>query len=843
MSATKKLISLFSLISGLIFLVEPLDAKMFDMYDRSGDLTTTGLIMYSAVGAAIAALSYDIYTTYYIPKKDREATFTDNLLLVAEDHRQYLQSPDAIEDAFNILYNVGYGALVTGVSAMVWKMIDEEEVKVELFNAGDIKTKFSDVAGLDEAKEGMKDIVEYLKHPEKYKAIGAPAPKGVLMYGGPGNGKTLLARAVAGEVNCSFISMAGSSFVEMYVGLGAQRVRDLFALARRQGPCIIFIDEIDALITKRNSSDTEQNQTVAAFLAEVDGLQDNKYPIIVIGATNRLDAIDRPAIRPGRFDRHIEITKPKTEDRVQLLGMNLAKVKHETSVDIAKIADMTSGFSGAELTNLVNQSALLAVQQDCKVVEMHHLTQAFDTIKESMMTTIDASFNLDIAYPGDITTTFKDIAGLSHAKYEAQALIDYLKNPSSYNNRGINPPKGILLDGPPGNGKTSLARAIAGEANCPFISISGSGFVEKYVGTGAARVRELFEKARKQAPCIIFIDEIDALLSKRSDSDGSGGQDERNSTIAEFLSQVDGLKNNKKPVILIGATNRRQALDESAIRPGRFDQKIHISNPSQQDRLEMLQIKMKDIKVESDIDLPFIAEMTEGLSGADIAHLINEANRLAMKYGAQSISMNILEQATEKVKNGEEFFVYQLSNEDKKIIAYRKAGRALGIISENKDVVNKVSITPRSNSLGLVSSSSLQESIMHQSAKKRAEIRMLFCEHLAEQKISKQEDAGQSNDLQQAHAMALDMIHMHGIPDKLAQVGNKLKRKEDVAAEIVEEEYKKAQIIINNNKKDLEKIVPVLLEKETLSGQELYDLLGKKKPVKKDDEENIFNKK
>lgn len=836
MNKTKKIVSFFLLLSSLTVLLEPLQAHTFDIYDGSGDFTTTGLIACAFGGAAVGALGYDAYQTYYIPHKDREKTFIENFSTVAQNTVKYLKSAQGIEDGAGVLFTLSYAGAATYLSMYVMQLFQSQSMDITVLKPEEMTTKFDDVAGLDDAKISMKDIVNYLKYPEKYQAMGAPAPKGVLMYGGPGNGKTLLARAVAGEVNCSFISMTGSSFIEMYVGTGAARVRKLFATARKQGPCIIFIDEIDALITKRNDGNSEQNQTVAAFLAEVDGLQDNKYPIVIIGATNRLEAIDRPAIRPGRFDRHIEIKKPTTIDRETLLKINLHKINHDSSINISAIAEMTSGFSGADLTNLVNQAALVAVNDESKYVEMHHVKKAFDTIKDSMMTTIDASYQLDIAYPGDITTTFENIAGLSVAKSEVKELVDYLKDSTKYDDMGIKVTKGILFSGAPGNGKTSLARAIAGEANCPFISVTGSSFIEKYVGTGAARVRELFEKARKEAPCIIFIDEIDALLSRRSNDAGVGGDQERNQTVAEFLAQVDGLKHSKKPIIIIGATNRLQALDESAIRPGRFDCKIHISNPSAQDRFEMLQMKLQQVNPGHDVNFDQIAQiahMADGFSGADITHLINESARLAMKNGSSVIHMSHVEQATENTTSGLEEFDVQLNSDDKSILAFRKAGRVLGLVVGNKDIVQKVSIRPRINSLGFVRSIPLQESIIHKDAKARTDIRMLLCEHLGEQAITKNENKGQSTDFAQARKLAYSMIQTYGIPDKYARnAQQQLKTTEEVLSDIMNEEYKQAETIIKNHSKDLKKVADALLDKETLSGQDIYMILGKDEPKK-----------
>ena len=845
MNKTKKVLSLFLLINMLIIPIEPIQAKAFDIYDRSGDLTPLGLGLCAVGAVATTAFVYDLYKTYGVLQEDREkgeVTFTENFLnnvsIVAQGTHEYLNSPDHMYQWVGLYVGIPFGIASGYVNKYISDQVNVEPMKVEVFHPGQIKTKMKDVAGLDQAKEDFKVILDYLKHPEKYEKMGAPAPKGVLMYGGPGNGKTWLARAVAGEgEDCSFISVTGSSFIEMYVGVGAARVRELFTLAKSQGrPCVIFIDEIDALIGKRHDGNSEHNQTVNAFLAEVDGLGESNYPIIVIGATNRLDAIDRPAMRSGRFDRHVEITKPQTRDRAILLDLKLKKIKHDNKIDIQEIAKMTSGFSGADLANLMNQAACIAVTDSAESMSMSHVYKAFNQMKGSMATTVDASYQLDITYPGDVKTTFEDIAGLTQAKVDAQEFIDYLKDSSKYDNMGIKPTKGIMLDGPPGNGKTLLARAIAGEANCPFISVTGSSFVEKYVGTGPARIRELFEKARKEAQqygaCIIFIDEIDSLLSKRSYGSESGGQDERNSTINEFLAQVDGLKTNTKPVIIIGATNHLKALDDGAIRPGRFDKKIHIANPNAQDRLEILQLKLKDIPFDNSMNLKQIARATHGYSGAELTNLINEAALLAKKSDSKFVAINHIEQAVENVNLGLEIADFVFDADDKIIAAYRKAGHVIGLIAGNKDIVNKVSIRPRMNSLGFVHATPVKESLLYQNSKVRTDIRMLFCEQIAEKQVAKGDDADQSTDFEKARILAQNMIKTYGIPDKYARNNNnKLKDVNEVVQDILDEEFKKADGIIKNSKKDLDKIALALQDQETLSGSEIYTLLGKIEPT------------
>lgn len=819
-----KSILLLLCIVGLFFQAEHVQAKSFAMFDAGGNLTNQGVVVIAVGVVAVTALAYDTYQTYFVPARKREKTFIEGCSVALNNTRKYIKSPDGAQDGINGLGALSFIGLATYVEKTVSSWFYDKDSDFIVLKPGQVKTTFKDVAGLQDAKDDMQDIIDFLKNPKKFDAMGAQAPKGVLMYGGPGNGKTLLARAVAGEVNCSFISVTGSSFIEMYVGTGAARVRELFDAARKQGPCIIFIDEIDSLIAKRDGgAGSEHNQTVAAFLAEVDGLQKSKHPIIIIGATNRLDTLDRAAIRPGRFDRTVEVKKPGMLDRATLLAINFKKVKHSADVDTYTIAEMTSGFSGAELTTLVNQSALLAVKENSKVVTMKHITTTLSSIKDTMIKTVDASFEVDIFYPGDMKVTFDDVAGLDEAKNDFNDIISFLKNPNRFNSMGAKIPKGILMDGSPGNGKTLLARAVAGQADCPFISITGSSFVEKYVGTGPARVRELFAKARKEAPCIIFIDEIDALLSARGGNDG--GSHERNNTIAAFLAEVDGLKDSKLPIILIGATNRIEALDAAAIRPGRFDRKVHINNPLMQDRLKLLDIKLQNIIHDEDIDMDHLARLTKGFSGAQLAQLINDSALVAVGNQSENVSMKHIIEAYENITVGRPVVAAQLSNEQKSVLAYRKAGHLLGLIEGNAESVDKVSIQPHANSLGFVRSLPVQDTVGEQE-NMRSQIRMIFCEYFAQQIYKKATVSKQSTDFVQARRIAQEIVSMQN----LYGAHRTAKELSDEIECILDEEYKNAEKIIISQKVNLNKLADQLAAKVTMQGDEIYELVGKNDP-------------
>ncbi len=878
MNLTKKLMLLCLWIGLFHSPQEQLQAGPYDMRN----FTTEQLIACVLGGALISAVGYDLYQTYYVPREDRDETFIEGCGVVVQETREYLETPEGENVADCIGCGIAIGFVVACIQlfdaieyrsfqSSMMKKFDTPEPEIfqtpqtsepsnspkvahkaapvernqsepssnvdgfDIFYPYTIKTTFKDVAGLDDAKDSMQDIIEYLRNPEKFKRMGARAPKGILMYGGPGNGKTLLAKAVAGEVNCAFISVAGSSFIEMFAGVGAKRIRNLFDVARRQGACIIFIDEIDSLIAKRGGGHAnrngEHNQTVAAFLAAVDGLQSSTSPIIIIGATNRLDSLDRAAIRPGRFDRNVEIKKPKMCDREKLLNIDFKRICHARNLDIAKIATMTSGFSGADLSNLVNQAALLAVKDRSVCVEMRHVQKAFDAMKETMIATVDASYEIDIFYPGDMKTTFQDVAGLAGPKEDFKDIINFLKNPNSFNAMGAVIPKGVLMNGGPGNGKTLMARAVAGEANCPFISITGSSFVEKYVGTGAARIRELFAAARKEAPCIIFIDEIDALLSKRSGNASSGGDSEHNNTVAAFLAEVDGLKNSKAPVIIIGATNRLDALDSAAVRPGRFDRTVHVDNPYIADRRQLLEIKFKHIAHDSDVDINRIARATQGFSGAKLANLVNEAALLAVNEKSKLVTMNHIEQAFENITIGRENHGMEQSAEAKKITAWHEAGHVIGMLEGKLNAVHKVTIQPRGGALGYVRPMPLQEHYAITDKDMRAEIVMLFCGTIAEQKCGKGQGGGAFSDLEKARCIARDMVMKYGMSPRFLSGVDASNQDVDAEVEsILAEEYKKAENLIASKIDDVAKVADLLIEKGTVQGDAIYRLLGKPEP-------------
>ncbi|MFL6265649.1 MAG: ATP-dependent metallopeptidase FtsH/Yme1/Tma family protein, partial [Actinomycetes bacterium] len=458
--------------------------------------------------------------------------------------------------------------------------------KARLVTKDQPKITFNDVAGVDEAVEELQEIKEFLENPAKFQAMGAKIPKGVLLFGPPGTGKTLLARAVAGEAGVPFFSISGSDFVEMFVGVGASRVRDLFEQAKANAPAIVFVDEIDAVGRQRGAGlgggHDEREQTLNQLLVEMDGF-DVKSGVILIAATNRPDILDPALLRPGRFDRQITVDRPDLKGRLDILKVHARGKPIAPGIDLEVLARRTPGFTGADLANVVNEAALLSARHGRKEIDDEELEE----IKE------------------------------------------FLENPAKFQAMGAKIPKGVLLFGPPGTGKTLLARAVAGEAGVPFFSISGSDFVEMFVGVGASRVRDLFEQAKQNSPCIIFMDEIDAVGRHRGAGLG-GGHDEREQTLNQLLVEMDGFEM-KDNIILIAATNRPDILDPALLRPGRFDRQIVVDRPDRKGRTKILEVHTRGKPLAKAIDLDVLAGQTPGFTGADLQNLVNEAALLAAR--------------------------------------------------------------------------------------------------------------------------------------------------------------------------------------------------------------------
>lgn len=439
--------------------------------------------------------------------------------------------------------------------------------------------------------------------------------------------------------------------------------------------------------------------------------------------------------------------------------------------------------------------------------------------------------------PGDIKLRLKDVAGLEAAKLDVFDIMQFLKNPKMYIDMGAKIPKGVLLQGPPGNGKTLLAKAIAGEVECPFISVCASEFIEMFVGAGAARVRDLFAKAKELAPCIIFFDEFDAIGKKRS-SHSFGGGDEQAQTLGQLLTLMDGFDMQKHPIIILAATNRAEVLDPAVLRPGRFDRIVEVGLPEIKDRIEILKVHLSSIKKSDNIDVPLIARATGGFSGAKLANLINEAAILAVNDNSSCVNMGHVELAFDHITLGREIKGMERDNADRWTTAIHEAGHAIGWLFGNnaRYAIHKASIVPRSTSLGVIWAILIHESHKFTEDDLKAKIVMMLCGGLAEQEFGFGKSTGPSSDLAQARSLAYDMVIRYGMSEELNyvsydEIDDKLPN--DIATEvhktvqrIIDDCYVIAKRLIVDHRNDIEKIASLLMTKGTVMGDEIYNLVG-----------------
>ena len=442
--------------------------------------------------------------------------------------------------------------------------------------------------------------------------------------------------------------------------------------------------------------------------------------------------------------------------------------------------------------------------------------------------------------------TFKDVAGAEEAKQELEEVVEFLKHPQKYNDLGAKIPKGVLLYGPPGTGKTLLAKAVAGEAGVPFFSISGSDFVEMFVGVGASRVRDLFDQAKKSAPCIVFIDEIDAVGRQRGAGLG-GGHDEREQTLNQLLVEMDGFSANEG-IIMIAATNRPDILDPALLRPGRFDRQIVVDRPDIKGRTEILKVHVKGKPMGPDVNLDVIAQRTPGFTGADLSNLVNEAALLTARKDKKAINMPEMEEAAERVIMGPERKSRVISDKEKRLTAYHEGGHTIvGMLLEHTDPVHKVTIIPRGRAGGYTLSLPKEDKYYATRSEMLDELKVLLGGRVAEALVLKEISSGASNDLQRATQLARQMICEYGMSENIGPVtfghrqdqvflGRDIARdkdySEEVAAEIdkevrsfMEDAYAATEKLLSDNIDKLHVIAKALMEKETLEEEEINQLV------------------
>jgi transitional endoplasmic reticulum ATPase len=503
---------------------------------------------------------------------------------------------------------------------------------------------YEDIGGLDDELEQVREMIELpMRHPELFQQLGIEPPKGVLLHGPPGTGKTLMAKAVANEIDAYFTNISGPEIMSKYYGESEEQLREVFEEAEENSPAIIFIDEIDSIAPKRGetSGDVER-RVVAQLLSLMDGL-DERGDVIVIGATNRVDALDPALRRGGRFDREIEIGVPDKDGRKEILQVHTRGMPLTDSVDLDQYAENTHGFVGADLENLAKEAAMNALRRirpeldleseeiDAEILESMRVTER--DFKDALKGIEPSALREVFVEVPDVT--WQDVGGLDDTQERLRETIQWpLEYPEVFEEMDVQAAKGVLLYGPPGTGKTLLAKAVANEAQSNFISIKGPELLDKYVGESEKGVREVFEKARANAPTVVFFDEIDSIAGQRGRHQGDSGVGER--VVSQLLTELDGLEE-LEDVVVVATTNRPDLIDPALVRPGRLDRHVHVPVPDEEGRRKIFEVHTRDKPLADDVDLDALARRTDGYVGADIEAVTREASMAATREFVNSV--------------------------------------------------------------------------------------------------------------------------------------------------------------------------------------------------------------
>jgi len=497
---------------------------------------------------------------------------------------------------------------------------------------------YEDVGGLKPVITKVREMIELpLKHPELFDRLGIDPPKGVLLHGPPGTGKTMLAKAVANESDAYFISINGPEIMSKYYGESEKALRDLFEEAEKNTPAIIFLDELDSIAPKRGDVTGEvERRVVAQLLSLMDGLKERKN-VIVIGSTNRPEALDMALRRPGRFDREIELGVPDMDGRMEIFQIHTRGMPLHEDVVLEDYAKKTYGFVGADIAAVGREAAMNALRRILPEIDLEETTIPKEILDRLIVQKDDFETALREIQPSAMreilvevpNVNWEDIGGLESVKQLLVEAVEWpLRNAESFQRLGIDAPKGILLYGPPGTGKTMLAKAVANESEANFITVKGSALLSKWYGESEKRVEEIFRKARQVAPSIIFLDELDALVPIRGGAMGEPHATER--IVNQLLNEMDGLEE-LHGVVVIGATNRPDIIDPALLRPGRFDELILAPVPDQESRRKIFEVHLKKAPLADDIDIDELIGQTDQYTGADIAAVVRKAGRLALR--------------------------------------------------------------------------------------------------------------------------------------------------------------------------------------------------------------------
>ncbi len=542
--------------------------------------------------------------------------------------------------AFVVAQVTPHGVVRVGRNTEV--IVRTEPVSDSMVRIGEVH--YEDIGGLKNEIQKVREMVELpIRYPELFERLGIEPPKGVLLYGAPGTGKTLLAKAVANESDAHFIDISGPELVSKFVGESEEKLREIFNEAKEKAPTIIFMDEIDAIAPKREEATNEvERRMVSQLLTLMDGMA-SRGQVIVIGATNRPNAIDPALRRPGRFDREIEIGVPDRNSRKEILQIHTRNMPLAKDVNIDELADMTHGYTGADISALVREAAMATLRTilpkilDKKSVP-NELLMSLNVKRNDFVEAIGS------VQPSALREVFverpnvhwSDVGGLSEIKNQLKEACEMpIKNPAAFEKMGIRPVRGILIVGAPGTGKTLLAKAVATERESNFILIKGPEVLSKYVGESEKAVREVFRKAKMAAPCIIFIDEIDAITTVRDSESSDSMVTER--VVDTLLTEMDGLQEMKN-IIVLAATNRPDMIDPALLRPGRFDKIIEIPLPDETTRAAIFKVHTKRMPLGKDVNLEELAKMTENYTGAELENIVREAGMNAIRAGRPMVS-------------------------------------------------------------------------------------------------------------------------------------------------------------------------------------------------------------
>jgi transitional endoplasmic reticulum ATPase len=532
---------------------------------------------------------------------------------------------------------------------------DGEPVKREDEESSLNEVGYDDIGGVRKQLAQIKEMVELpLRHPQLFKTIGVKPPRGILLYGPPGTGKTLIARAVANETGAFFFLINGPEIMSKLAGESESNLRKAFETAEKNAPSIIFIDELDAIAPKREKTHGEvERRIVSQLLTLMDGLKQRAH-VVVMAATNRPNSIDPALRRFGRFDREVDIGIPDSIGRLEILRIHTKNMKLADDVDLEQVANETHGYVGADLASLCSEAALQQIREKMDLIDLEEENIDAEVLNSLAVSQENFKWALGQSNPSALretvvevpNVTWDDIGGLENVKRELQELVQYpVEHPEKFLKFGMTPSRGVLFYGPPGCGKTLLAKAIANECQANFISIKGPELLTMWFGESEANVRDVFDKARQAAPCVLFFDELDSIAKSRGGSSGDGGG-ASDRVINQVLTEMDGM-GAKKNVFIIGATNRPDIIDPAVLRPGRLDQLIYIPLPDEKSRMNILKAALRKSPIAKDVDLTFLAKSTHGFSGADLTEICQRACKLAIR---ESIDKEI-QRDRERAKN------------------------------------------------------------------------------------------------------------------------------------------------------------------------------------------------